>query len=207
MWKHLAPAALAAALTLGASPPAPAATADKPDRPIYLGLTTWFASSPTWNAHFIVSMATPLGNTPWQLLTDYVPTLGSGHLNVGYRYDVGPVTLTPALGYRYFGAGSGTLTVDTRTFEVGPELCLGAAMPLASWLYLWAGVGYAPFMASPSGGGPGSYLDFNAALQANWERVSLSLGYGGLLFNGGQAGNPTGNLAMGGPIISVLTHF
>lgn len=207
MWKRLAASTLAVAMGLAAHPAALAADLDDSDRAMYLGMTTWFASSPTWNAHFVVSLATPIGSTPWQLQTDVVPTLGSGHLHAAYRIDAGPVTLLPALGYRFFGAGSGTLTADTRGFELGPELRLGAILPLLSWLHIWGGLGYTPYLVAPYSGGGGSYLDAQAAVLFTVGRVSLSLGYAGLMFNGGQVGNPSGNVSIGGPTVGVLARF
>ncbi|MBC7542374.1 MAG: hypothetical protein H7338_06550 [Candidatus Sericytochromatia bacterium] len=205
--KRFSQMALAAVISLSATIPAFAAEGATPERPIYVGLTTWFAASPNWNANYTLSVSAPVGNTPWILMTDYTPTLGSGHLNLGHIFDVGPVSITPSLGYRFFGAGALGATTPAGGFEVGPEVGLGATMQLLPWLNIWAGAAYAPFMANPAGGGPGSYVDFNAALQASHERVSLSLGYGGLMFNGSQAGNPSASLSMGGPKIGLLTRF
>ena len=192
----------AVGLLIGLCAPVPALAAEvvAPARPMILGLTTWFAASPAWTATYNVSLSAPLGNTPWVLMTDYVPALGSGHLNVAHLFDLGPVTLAPSLGYRFFGP-------DARTIELGPEARLGVIVRLMPWLHLWAGAGYSPILANLNGGPAGSYLDLAASLVASYERVSLAIGYGGLAFNADQAGNPYGALAMGGPTVGILTRF
>jgi hypothetical protein len=170
-----------------------------------LGVGTWFVRTPDakWNTAYQFSLFSPIGNTPWNVVTDFVPVLGTGHLSTAYQIPVGPVVLYPALGFRFFGAAS-----PPDGMMIGPYMHIGAAVPITSWLGASATVAYSPYLAVVNTGGAGSEFDYAFSLVGSYDRFSLALGYTGLVVNGKQAGGGAfSGDALGGPTVGVFTRF
>jgi hypothetical protein len=165
-------------------------------QPISFGVTGWVQAWPTYNHHLIVSLVTPVGRTPGQLIIDTIPTIGTGSAGIGYLLVLGPVTVLPTLGLRYYGVTG----ASSDGFLYGPQGRLGVSVPILPWLAVTGKVAYAPWLQSMNKPGSGSFVELTGGLAANFGRLTYSIGYMGIIADPTSAGPwPVKGTFLGGP--------
>ncbi len=164
-------------------------------QPISMAVTGWLPIAPAFNHHLLLALSVPVIQSPWTLVIDALPTLGTGGVAVGHVQLCGPVYLMPALGLRYFGAGTG----NADGFLYGPQGRLGISVPLLSWLAVTGRVTYAPWLPAMNRSGAGSFVEMNASLAAHVGRLSYSIGYTAMVVDPLNAGVWPRGTFLGGP--------
>jgi hypothetical protein len=187
--------------------PYPPVTLQNPNvgsQAIRLGLTGWLQMTPAFTHHLLVNLSVPVVILPAQVVIEAIPTVGTGSLVLAYPFQPGPVTITPALGLRYFGVTG----ASTDGFLYGPQAKLGARLQILPWLNLSGGMAFAPWLPALNKTGAGSYVDFSATLGATFGRMTYSFGYMGYLVDPTTMGLAAFNAPLvGGPMAEVAFTF
>ncbi|MBC7546092.1 MAG: hypothetical protein H7338_25465 [Candidatus Sericytochromatia bacterium] len=180
------------------------ANANAGSQAIRLGVTGWLQMTPAFTHHVLMNLTVPIVQMPWHAIIEAIPTVGTGSLVAGYLFQPGPLTITPGIGLRYFGATGG----PTDGFLYGPQAKLGARLQILPWLNLAAGMAYAPWLPVLNKTGAGSYADFSASLGATFGRMTYSLGYLGYLVDAANPGLAAFQTPLvGGPTAGIAFAF